>query len=70
MAEDVIRYADAQKLDRFTILGHSMGGKTSMALAMLHPHRIDGIIVADAPPKNGMKDPRYASQTLHLVFLK
>ena len=50
MVEDVIRYADKERLGRFTLLGHSMGAKTAMALAVLHPERIDGVIVVEAPP--------------------
>ena len=26
MAHDILRFADTQMLDKFTILGHSMGG--------------------------------------------
>lgn len=52
MAEDVVRYADSQNINKFTILGHSMGGKTALTLACMFPSRIDGLIVIDAPPIN------------------
>ncbi len=68
MAEDVIRYADKHNIDRFTLLGHSMGGKTAMALAGLYPNRLDGVIIIDAPPRNGMKDQGYISKTVDLVI--
>ena len=67
MAEDVIRYADYRNLDRFTLLGHSMGGKTCMTLSTLFPDRIDGVIVVDAPPKSALRNMRYGTQTDELL---
>lgn len=67
MADDVIRYADNKNIDRFTIIGHSMGGKTAMTLATLHPERIDGIIIVDAPPKNTGKEEGFRTPTDDLV---
>ena len=52
MAEDVIRYADKQNINKFSLLGHSMGGKTALTIACMFPSRIDGLIVIDAPPIN------------------
>ncbi|KPP99282.1 alpha/beta fold hydrolase [Marinobacter sp. HL-58] len=50
MADDVLAYMDARGLDRAAILGHSMGGKTAMQLALQAPERVDRIIVADIAP--------------------
>ncbi|MBF0349966.1 MAG: alpha/beta fold hydrolase [SAR324 cluster bacterium] len=50
MAEDVLAWMDSQKLDRVTLLGHSMGGKVGMRLACQHPERIQALIVADIAP--------------------
>lgn len=50
MAADVLAYMDAQGLDKATILGHSMGGKVAMQLALTAPDRITAIIVADISP--------------------
>ena len=69
MAEDVIRYADEKNLDRFTVVGHSMGGKTAMTLAMLYPNRMDGVVIVDAPPKNALRDTGFVSNTVILVLL-
>lgn len=68
MAEDVIRYADKQKLERFTLLGHSMGAKTAMTISGLYPNRLDGIIVVDAPPEKAIRDRSHVSKTVQLVF--
>lgn len=50
MVGDVIRYMDKAKLDRVNMLGHSMGGKVAMSLALNHPQRINKLIVADIAP--------------------
>lgn len=50
MAEDVIAYMDEQGLDRACLLGHSMGGKTAMQVALSYPERVEKVIVADIAP--------------------
>jgi len=51
MVQDVIAYADAHALANFDIIGHSMGGKLAMFLAIAHPERIGKLIVADIAPR-------------------
>eukprot|EP00826_Nyctotherus_ovalis_P041646 TRINITY_DN4231_c0_g2_i3.p2 TRINITY_DN4231_c0_g2~~TRINITY_DN4231_c0_g2_i3.p2 ORF type:complete len:101 (-),score=24.76 TRINITY_DN4231_c0_g2_i3:44-346(-) len=67
MGEDVIRYADERNISKFTILGHSTGGKVAMVISALHPDRINGIIVIDAPPKDAQREPGYVTKTVGLV---
>ena len=50
MAEDVVAYLDDQGIDRACLLGHSMGGKTAMQLALSYPDRVERLIVADIAP--------------------
>jgi len=50
MAEDVLAYMDAQGLDKASLLGHSMGGKVAMQVALMAPERVDKVIVADIAP--------------------
>lgn len=50
MAEDVRAYIEKHDLAPTSVIGHSMGGKTAMALALLHPETIDKLIVADIAP--------------------
>ena len=52
MADDIIRFADKQGLDTFTLMGHSMGGKIVMTAACLYPDRVNGVIALDAAPWN------------------
>jgi pimeloyl-ACP methyl ester carboxylesterase len=41
---------DTLGVDRFTIIGHSMGGEVAIALAAIEPARIERIILLDTPP--------------------
>jgi pimeloyl-ACP methyl ester carboxylesterase len=50
MAEDVADMLDAAGIDRAAVLGHSMGGKVAMALALAHPGRVERLVVADIAP--------------------
>lgn len=50
MAEDVLEYLDDQKLQKINLLGHSMGGKVAMALALKAPERVSALVVIDIAP--------------------
>ncbi len=50
MAADVLRFLDDRGFARATIVGHSMGGKTAMALSLAHPERVERLVVADIAP--------------------
>lgn len=50
MAEDLHALLDLHALERVHLLGHSMGGKTAMLYAALHPDRVDRLIVEDMGP--------------------
>jgi esterase len=51
MVEDVLEYCKAFNLEKVTILGHSMGGKTAMLFAVTHPEMVEKLIIADIGPK-------------------
>lgn len=51
MAEDLNDFAQAQHLGRARLIGHSMGGKTAMQLALLHPERVEKLVVVDIAPR-------------------
>ena len=51
LAQDVFDYCQANNLEKVTVLGHSMGGKTAMLLATRYPEIVDKLIVADIGPK-------------------
>ena len=51
MAADVDRFFAMHGLDSAFVIGHSMGGKTAMQLALHFPHRVEKLIVADMAPR-------------------
>jgi pimeloyl-ACP methyl ester carboxylesterase len=52
MRDDLIEFMDAQSIKKAVILGHSMGGKVAMRLAMDYPERLNALIVVDIAPKD------------------
>jgi len=50
MADDVIRHLDSLEVEKFTLLGHSMGAKTAMHVATKIQNRLEGLIILDAAP--------------------
>jgi esterase len=51
MAFDVLALIEGEQLQRPFVVGHSMGGKTAMALALGHPEAIGGVAVIDIAPE-------------------
>lgn len=51
MASDVVEFASDHDLERFHLLGHSMGGKVAMSLAGSEPELVDKLIIADIAPR-------------------
>ena len=50
LAGDVIAWMDRAGLARADVIGHSMGGKTAMRLALDTPERVSQLIVVDIAP--------------------
>jgi len=46
MAADVVALADRLGWDRFALLGHSMGGGVAQLVALDHPERLTGLVLA------------------------
>jgi pimeloyl-ACP methyl ester carboxylesterase len=51
MASDLNRYIKKNSINNFSIIGHSMGGKTAMQFAVLYPENINKLIIVDIAPK-------------------
>jgi len=52
LVQDVITLLDHLDIERCTILGHSMGGKIAMQIALEYPERVEKLIIADIAPIN------------------
>ncbi len=50
MADDVLQLMNRLGQQQATVMGHSMGGKTAMALALRHPQRVGRLLVVDVAP--------------------
>lgn len=51
MAQDIVEYCNFYQLQNIILLGHSMGGKVAMQVAVNNPELIEKLIVADIGPK-------------------
>jgi len=51
MASDVLALLDSEGIEETSLIGHSMGGKLGMHLALEHGERIEKLIVADIAPR-------------------
>jgi esterase len=51
MAGDVAEMMEAQGLPAAPVIGHSMGGKVAMQLALQSPERVEKLIVSDMTPR-------------------
>ena len=47
---DLMGFCDALKLEKFTLVGHSMGGRNSMSFAGRHADRLQKLVIVDIGP--------------------
>ncbi|GBL73052.1 Protein ABHD11 [Araneus ventricosus] len=63
MAEDIIHLLDKLEAKKAVLVGHSMGGKTAVHVALNYPERVDKLIVEDMRP-NGLSDESFRQVVL------
>jgi len=51
LANDLVKYIKEHNLNNVLLMGHSLGGKTVMELAVKHPDLVQKLIVVDISPK-------------------
>ncbi len=51
MADDLERILEHFEIDRFVLIGFSMGGRVSMVFAGRHPERLAGLVLVDIAPE-------------------
>ncbi len=57
--QDLEGFCEALQLQNFILMGHSMGGRNSMAFAARHPSLVNRLIIVDIGPEG---DPRGAAR--------
>jgi pimeloyl-ACP methyl ester carboxylesterase len=63
MCEDVIAFSDDLGVDRAHLIGHSMGGKVAMTLALRYPDRVASLCVVDISPVD------YSGTAMHMSII-
>ena len=48
---DLEEFCDALSIEKFTLIGHSMGGRNSMAFAGRNPDKLDKLVIVDIGPE-------------------
>lgn len=57
LAQDVLTVANAQNLEHFVLVGHSMGALVAAEFAGTAPQRVQKLVLVDAPPAPGALPP-------------
>jgi len=50
MAADIIEFMDDHDIDQSAVMGHSLGGKVAMQIALNYPDRISKLVIGDIAP--------------------
>jgi pimeloyl-ACP methyl ester carboxylesterase len=71
LASDILEVADACRLDRFRLLGHSMGGMVGRQVPLRAPERVEALIMMDtsAGPIPGF-DPALMDMAAEVAFTR
>ena len=56
MRDDVLTLADALGLQRFDLVGHSMGGSVAVLVAEAAPERVTRLVLEDTAPATGARE--------------
>ncbi|TIA85709.1 hypothetical protein E3P99_03910 [Wallemia hederae] len=63
MAADIAAFIDTHQLQNVTLIGHSLGGKAGMELALTHPHLLRRLVIVDITPKSYETRPAFYTMT-------
>jgi len=70
MVDDIIETLDHESISKVYIIGHSMGGKIAMQMALENPSRIEKLVVADIAPKAYPPGHEEVFRALHRINLQ
>lgn len=69
MRDDLATFFKKHQIDKATILGHSMGGKTAMWFAADYPEKVEKLVIADIAPKDYLQIQENSQYHLHRNIL-
>ena len=70
LAEDIYEFVTGQRIERFYLAGHSMGGKTAMFFARQHPEMLIKMAAIDISPRTYHQLNQLSEQTIfHLNLI-
>ncbi len=64
MADKIFELMDKLKINKVNLLGHSLGGKIAMLMALFNPAKIESLIIEDIAPVD------YNGSESHNEFMK
>jgi esterase len=64
LRNDLYNFMESQGIEKATILGHSMGGKTAMYFAVAWPEKVQSLVVVDISPRAYKSVTQPVSQSL------
>ena len=70
LAEDIEQVIGSLNLEKPIVLGHSMGGKVAMALALRKPRSVGGLIIVDIAPRQYVKSNEHLIEEMLALNLK
>ncbi|RIH66806.1 alpha/beta fold hydrolase [Mariniphaga sediminis] len=65
MKDDLANFFETHHIEKATLLGHSMGGKTAMWFAADYPEKVEKLVIADIAPKNYLIQKKDSQYYLH-----
>ena len=68
-AQDLNEFADALRLDRFHLVGHSLGGAVALQYALLFPDRLKSLFLVSPAPAQGMPNLTVDFKTKYVMNL-
>ncbi len=69
MANDLKEFISEQKISNFSLVGHSMGGKTVLQFAALYPNDFAKLVVVDISPKSYVGNHQQILDGLNAIHL-
>lgn len=70
LAQDIEEVIGSLNIEKPIVLGHSMGGKVAMALALRKPQSVGGLIIVDIAPRQYQKSNEYFIKEMLALNLK